>query len=360
MEIYSVDINAVKKCVLYGTSTDSAELYNYTENYPICRVQDFTDSVIFVKFINDERFILVTINGTIALMESNRELEVVKIEEDVTSVCFDTKLVIGTESGRVYIYDDQLEHINTCGGHNSEIIDVDFKEDRILSLDNHRFIACDEYGRKLYEQRARNATAFCYISGDVYCLALDGKIQILKGKEKLFELSLDGDVESIVLMGNNLVLGGSFEYILLIDTTRRYATYKLKIEHQILKIKKNAENQILFSTSSDQLGLVDIRDIKSLKLFEPEVGTIFDFAGSENDVIVAGENGFLIFNFSGESFSCDFSIIHEENLNEDNIMDDIENESNPCDIEDSNDENSYSSENPSDVESIDDDNTNNA
>ena len=72
-----------------------------------------------------------------------------------------------------------------------------------------------------------------------------------------------------------------------------YAKYKLAVKMQGNTIRAFNENTILFFSAIDMLGLTDIRDIDSL--FEPKVGTIFEFSCSGSELVVGGENGFVVF-----------------------------------------------------------------
>lgn len=304
MEVYAVDIDATKGLVIYGGENDGAELYSYRDDIVVSKVEELAESVLFTKFVGDGRFVIVTIDGTIALMEQDRELCVVDIKEDVSAVHFNGLLVVGTESGHVYVYDAELEHKNTCGGHRSAVLCVDYREDRVLSLSAESFVAHDVFGGALYTFRAQNATAFRYIAGDVFCLARDNRVQIFKETKKLFETTTDDAVEAIELLGKNLVLGGAFEHVLLIDTTHHYAIFRLEVGVHIHQIRPVDDNRIVFSTACGQIGLLDIRNAKSLRLFEGGVQTIYDFGISGSDVIVGGEAGMCMFNLNGEQITA--------------------------------------------------------
>lgn len=291
-ELYTIDINNEKNHVIFGGMNDLAEIYDYKEDLTVTRIEDFSDSVIYTKFIGKDRFIIVTANGTIALMEYEKDICIIDIEEDISIAKFTNKLVIGTMSGQVYLYDENLEHINTFGGHYTEILAIDFQEGRILSLCENFLTAHDEQGRCLYSLKATEATAFKYISSDVICFARDKKVQIFKENKKLFEIKTEESVETIEYLEKSLVIGGYFDYIQLIDTTGHFATFNLKVNTCVSLIKKYKDFQIIFATLDGLIGKMDIRNIKSLEFFSPEVGTIFDFAIGLDKVAVVGEGGY--------------------------------------------------------------------
>lgn len=295
-EVYTVDIDCASKCILFGGQNDIAEIYSYLDDCTITRIEGFGDSVVYTKFLQSGRFLIVTADGTVALMERDREVCIFNIGEDVSVARFSEKLVVGTMSGQVHLYDSDLEHINTFGGHISEVISIDFCEGRVLSMCQNLLIAHDERGRSLYTLRAASATAFRYITSDVVCFAREKKVQIFKENKKLFEYCAEDVVESVEYLGRSLVIGGSFEYLLLIDTTGHHAIFKLDIKACATLIKKYDDFKVVFSTSNGFIGLLDIRDIRTLKYYDPGVDTIFDFSISPEDVGVAGEHGFCVMN----------------------------------------------------------------
>lgn len=293
-EVYTVDIDPSSRLILFGGQNDSAEIYSYHDDCTVTRIEDFSDSVIYTKFLPNGRFLVITVDGTVALMERDREVYILNLGEDVSVAKFNDNLVVGTTSGQVYLYDSDLEHINTFGGHSSEVISVDFCEERVLSMCQSHLIAHDKHGRLLYTLRAANSTAFKYITSDVVCFAREKKVQVFKENKKLFEYCTEDAVETIEYINGSLVIGGNFEHLLLIDTTGHYAIFKLAISACATLIKKYDDFKVIFSTSNEFIGMVDIRDIKTLKYYNPGVGAIFDFAVSLKDIGVAGEYGFNV------------------------------------------------------------------
>lgn len=303
-EVYTADIDPSSGRALFGGQNDGAEIYNYRDDYTVTRIEDFSDSVAYTKFLPNGRFLIVTVDGIVALMEHDREVSVLSIGKDVSVCKFSERLVIGTVSGQIYLYDGELEHINTFGGHGSEIVSVDFCEGRVLSMSQGLLIAHDEHGRTLYMLRASCATAFKYIASDVICFAREKKVQIFKATKKLFECAVEDAVESIEYLSGSLVIGGSFEHLLLIDTAGHHATFKLDIGACAMLIKRYDDFKVVFSTSNGLIGLADIRNISTLRYYDPGVDTIFDFAASPDHVCVAGELGFGIVSLHADGTEC--------------------------------------------------------
>jgi len=293
-EFYCIDINENRKYVICGGKNEYAEVFDFREDQIVAKIENFEESVLFTKFLKGDRFLIVTVDGTIALMEYDKEICIINIEEDITSVGFNEYLVVGTGSGRVYMYDSELEHINTFGSHSKEILAVEYSEGRILSMCQNTLVVHDKCGRKLYTLKATEATAFKYISSDVICFARDNKIQVFKENKKLFDYSSEGSVEAVEYLNNTLIIGGDFEHLLLIDTAGHYATFKLQIKQAVLNVKKIEEYKVAFSTMEGLIGVVDIRSLNTLKYYNANVGLIFDFATSPGNIAVAGECGYNV------------------------------------------------------------------
>lgn len=313
-EVYTVDIDPSNKFILFGGQSDSAEIYSCQDDCTITRIEDFSDSVVYTRFLPSGRFLIVTADGVIALMEHDREISILNIGEDISVAKFSENLVVGTVSGQIYLYDSELEHVNTFGGHGSEIISVDFCEGRVLSMSQSLLVAHDRHGRTLYVLKATNATAFRYIASDVICFAREKKIQIFKATKKLFEHSIEDVVESIEYISGSLIIGGSFEHLLLVDTTGHYAIFRLDIGACAMLIKKYDEFKIVFSTSDGLVGFVDVRDINTLKYYNPMVDTIFDLAVSPEYIGVAGELGFNVVSLDPQSNAVQKRMLRQPGL----------------------------------------------
>lgn len=298
-EIYAADIAPELGLMACGGGANTAEVYDYLNERTVCSLEDFPESVIYIKILPSGKFVVVSMDGTLLLATGGDDSTVISLEEDISASKFNEYLVIGTDSGRVYLYNSELEHINTFGGHSTQILSVDYCEGRIYSLSTHNLLVHDEYGRYLHTLKSHDATSFCHIGGDVLCLGREARVQVFKGTNKLFELPSDFVVDTVDIVGKNLIVGGVFEYLVLVDTTFRYATYKLETGVKTLKVKGVDENTVVFSTPCEQMGVLDIRDISTLRLFSSLVGTVFDFAIGGNRLLVGGENGSALFDMDG-------------------------------------------------------------
>lgn len=303
-EIYSIDINKDSGLIIYGGKNQYSEVYDFNNEQIITKIDDFEDSILLAQFLPNSRFLIVTLNGTLALMEQDKEICVIQIEEDLTAAFYSkeyNRIVIGTNDGNVYLYDSELEHINTFGKTSSEIKSLYYDEYKIIGLREDQLCVWDEKGRIQFSLRANESYDFKYLPGGVVCFAHDMKIQIFKEKKKLFEIATEDVVESIEFVEKSLVIGGSFDYLLLIDTTGHYAIFKLNIKNHVLKIKRHSSHKIVFSTTADMIGLMDIRNIETLIYYDGGVGTIFDFSIDSNLIAVAGEQGYHIIDIDSSS-----------------------------------------------------------
>lgn len=316
-EIYSVDILENSGVLIYGGINDTAIIYNYEDYHLVAKIQDFSDSVIYSKFISDEFCLVVSMNGTLLLNNFKNGTAILEsINEDVSAVNFDGKLVVGTEFGNVFIFDDKLNHINTIGGHKDSIMAVEYKNNKIYSISKYNLYIHDETGKCITMLKAHDAVAYCHVGGDVLCLGRESSIQIYKGTHRLWDMPSELAVETVEMAGKNVVVGGLFKYLMLIDTTARYATYKLEIGVEILKIKARDDCRVVFITTCGQIGMLDIRDVNTLMLFDSGVGMVFDLVLKKDKIVIAGELGATLLDYDGNAIFRTETIADEEEKGE--------------------------------------------
>lgn len=326
MEIYSVDLCSKTNQIIYGTNKDFGELYDFVNDKSIVQARDFNDSVIFTKIIDENTYLFVSLDGTIILMKSDGEKYCLEIGEDISTVYFNNKLIIGTCSGRVYMYTADLYHLNTYHSHASEILSVFYNEPNVMSLDASKFTCSDSYGRILYQQRFQKAVSMCHIAADVYCVASFQKIDIFRREERLFSTKIEEAVNSIVFLEKDIVIGGDFTYLLLINING-YAMYRLNVDEMVTKIIKLTNNQIGFATFDGKIGIMDIRNIKTLKYYHCGVGTIFDFKKENDTIVVGGEGGVKVFDLNKSEYACEYllandyyDISNDESCSDENLV----------------------------------------
>lgn len=101
-EVYTIDLNLKRRMGLYGGGDDKCKAIDLETGDILAIVEDFKDSIIFCKFIDDERFIIASLDGTISLMTLEGEVESRTIDEDITKMTIsEDSVVIGTANGNV-------------------------------------------------------------------------------------------------------------------------------------------------------------------------------------------------------------------------------------------------------------------
>lgn len=322
-EIYTVDINSEAGLGIYGGGAESAEIYNYREDYVVSAAAGYEESIVYTKFLPNGTILIVTLNGIISIIKDNKEIATEEIGEDAAVALYNGHIIVGTESGKVYIYDNELVLVNTCSGHFSSVTDVDFRDGRVYSLSESCFLIHDEYGNCIYTFRRCDSlhatkkctpTAFCHIGGEMFAVACAAHVRICKGKSIIFDVPVDNVVDTMIVIGRTLVIGGAFEQIILVDLSHHYAIFKLELGTEVTQIKFYKDNVIIFSTGCDRIGILDIRNLKTLRLLEGGVKIIYDFAFSGNDIIVGGEAGTRIFDLDGNILMGEDTMITDEEI----------------------------------------------
>ncbi|AFN83007.1 hypothetical protein EROM_050750 [Encephalitozoon romaleae SJ-2008] len=295
-EVYGIDLNARRNILIHGGGDEKCTVTDIETGDVISIVEDFSDSVIFCKFIDDERFIVSSLDGTISLMTLEGEINNVCVNEDISQIKINgDRLLVGTVGGSVHLFTLDLCIQNVCIGQCNEIQDVCYENGKVYTLSKTNFVIFDALShQKLMDVHVRGGSAMDKIPlSDVVCLGLEGCIVVRKNSHLLSKISIEGSPECILYMNNYFIVGGDFEDILLINIPMGMRTFKIPTgTERILSIKGDGENKIVFSTCSGVVGYGDIRDERSFKLIEGGVGCIFDLCFKDKMVYVGGEHGF--------------------------------------------------------------------
>lgn len=296
-EIYAIDLH--NEYVVYGGGNEEAMLLNHLTGDASALVDELGESIVFVKILDTKNllFIVVTVEGMICLMGIDKSHQITELNESVSTCIFkNDRLVVGTEEGNVYVYTNELEHINTitCG---EAIVELDLQGESVFALSGGRLSIGDAYGNVTSTLYFNGATKFYCINDKVFAVGTENKFYVYKGRTKLFEHELDGSIETIAFIDNSFIVGGEMEGILTVNINN-FAMFKLEIETAVTNISVIGEYQLVFTTADCQVGLLDIRDKSTLKLQETTVETIFDWSHTIMDgiiyVAVCGEKGYQI------------------------------------------------------------------
>lgn len=97
-EYYAITTNDIGNILAYGGKTEIVYICDFPTLQIKQKIYDFTDSIIFIRFLGDETFITATYDGIICtyILEENAFIEVnrIDIEEDITKIDFFADLLI--------------------------------------------------------------------------------------------------------------------------------------------------------------------------------------------------------------------------------------------------------------------------
>ncbi|KAL6122405.1 hypothetical protein NUSPORA_00534 [Nucleospora cyclopteri] len=290
-EIYSVDIKGDH--LIVGGDDEEVDIINFKNDQIKTKMDELEESVIFCKFLENGQFIVVTVAGLIALMTETEEISILELDEPISQCNFSQFLLVGTELGNVYIYSTKLEHLNTISAHETEILEIFSSENKVISLSHKNLIITDQFGNAEITIRNPSCTTFRYHKSNVFALGTENTVQIYKNSKKLFEYKTDGIVDSIEIVSDSIVVSGDFDGLILISM-QNYHIFNVPLECKISKMKHFKGYEIIFSSYTGEIGIIDIRNGNSMKLYETTVETIFDFNFNDEFVVVGGIKGYQL------------------------------------------------------------------
>ncbi|KAH9412282.1 putative WD40-repeat protein [Ordospora pajunii] len=297
-EVYCIDFYSSTRMLLYGGKNNKCIAVNVDTGDVVAVVEDFDDSVVFCKFLDSEKFIVGSLDGTISLMTFEGEINNVCLNEDIARMkVLGDKIVVGTEMGNVHVLSLDLCFQNVCIGQHAEILDVCYENGRVYTLSGSSFMTFDaNTHQKLVGFKVKNGLCLDKIpESDVVCIGSENMIVISKNTSILAKIEVEGSPLCVLYMNNYFVIGGCFEYILLVNIPMGMRVFKIPLGSiEVWDIKGFGLNQIVFSTSCGLVGHGDIRDEKSFRLFRTDLGSIFDLCFKDQVVYAAGENGYNV------------------------------------------------------------------
>ncbi|KAF9762560.1 hypothetical protein NGRA_1929 [Nosema granulosis] len=299
-EIYSVNFD--NNLIVYGGNLHNCTLFNIENGCPEGLIEGFSDSVVFCKQVENNLILVCTIDGTISLLTKEEIVTSEKIEEDITFVdVLPEKILIGGSSGTVYIFTPDLSSHNVYLGHFSDIHKIYYANNTVYALSDDQFIAFDEYSyQQKYRKNLKCATVFEPIPGtDIFCVGKEGEIIILKNGFLLNKFVVDGTPECIVFAEDQFIVGGSFPYLVLINTKMNMREYRLRLDIEgTTKIQRIGPHKIAISTMCGLVGMGDIRKDDSFVFTSSNVESVFDFQFVEDKFFVGGALGFDVVGLS--------------------------------------------------------------
>lgn len=292
--IYAVDIKG--NYILVGGKDENAAVYMVDNGDLITLVEDLEESVMFCKMIddNDVLYLLVTNDGLICLMKLDQSVDIVKRNEAITTCKYiNGELLIGTESGQIHVFSEELI-ITTTISWNTPIKEIEKINNYIFGLVDNALIIGNIYGNIETVHNINNIQCFQCINENIVAIGTDTKFLVYCGKKLLFELDTEA-VETIAIWKHMCILGGEFNGLKIINMNN-YSHYNVLIENIYVRlIKYVCEFVIICITYDNVVGVMDIRDKKTLQLLDPELGDIYDIGYELNmqiiNIVVGGEYG---------------------------------------------------------------------
>lgn len=297
-EVYCINVGKMNNQIVYGGNSHTCTLFNIQNECPEGLIEGFSDSVIFCGYLENNLLLVCTIDGTLSLFSKDEIVNSEKIEEDITFVDVKgDKIFVGGSLGSVYIFSSDLSSHNVYLGHSSDIQKITYANQTVYALSPEQFIAFNEFSyQQKYRKNLKGATIFESIPGtDIFCVGKEGEILILKNGFLLNKFEVVGIPECIIFSDDHFIIGGSFPFILLINTKMNMREYKIRFDVEgCTKIQPLGPFKVAISTMCGQVGVGDIRKDDSFSFTSADVGSVFDFQCVGGKFYVGGAYGFNV------------------------------------------------------------------
>jgi hypothetical protein len=294
-EVYNINFSFNN--ISYGSNRHTCTLYSLENDCPVSLIEGFSDSVVYSKQLEENLILVCTIDGTISLLSHDQIIQSEKIEEDITFVeVIKDKIFIGGSLGSIYVFNLDLSSQNVYLGHGSDIHKIFYSNSTIYSLSDTQFIAFDEFSfQQKYKKNFKEAKIFESFgeNQEIFCIGKEGEVVILKNGFILHKFPVQGIPECILFAYDHFIVGGSFPFLILINTKLNWREYKLNLKIEgSTKIQKVNDFKIAISTMCGLVGIGDIRKDDSFEFKESGVGSVFDFQFIKGKFYVGGAFGF--------------------------------------------------------------------
>ncbi|EPR78357.1 hypothetical protein SLOPH_1213 [Spraguea lophii 42_110] len=302
-EIYSLDINKDSTYIIYGGKDDKCRILDFNTLEEKYIIDIFKDSIQHVNFLDNDHFIVVTLDG--AFMEYkiiNENLQVIreeKIKNDVSTVCnLDKKIAIGTNVGEIYYYNNDFEMV--FSNHSSEILELKIHENFLFSLSVDALIVYNLDSFSLHRRIGiRNIENF-HITNfqNIFLLSFNDHIKILKRNEILQRIDMKGKPLCFLNSDDLVFVGCDTKYICLLNFKANVNTFYIDCVdgeediEGITHIKIINSFFIVFSTLCGKIGFGDFRDKNTFLYQKCCEGVILSFEIRDNIIFWYGESGF--------------------------------------------------------------------
>ena len=261
-EIYAVDINTEQKLITCGGKDDSWAVLSIETGDAIFYKDQYSDSVIFSRFIHDG-IIVATLDGYIYKYNKNFS-EKCKIElgQDISFIEVRDKMLYAA-TDIVYLFSLDLELQNTLCHHASEVTQVVVENGILYTISVKQIqMACCRSGSVLHNIWINSGGPMCISKNGLLCAQTDSRaLSIFLGNRLLKKIDLDDNVETIVCLHNNFLVGGRFNYLLMVSTNTSFCMQKIRFEEDVGGVSKICltDNGAIFSTFDSKIGVFRMR-----------------------------------------------------------------------------------------------------
>ncbi|KCZ81656.1 hypothetical protein H312_00980 [Anncaliia algerae PRA339] len=286
LEVYSVNISNSNKEVIFGGGSDNVSVICVESNEEIF-TDTYNESIFYANFTADG-IIVIVYDGTVVFYDINyHKCKEHFFNEEVSVVKeYKGRYFIGFESGRLIIL-ERYEIIYDYTLFSSGILDILIDEEMFYLLNNESLLIYSIDFIEIKRHKLKNGQLFCMMN-KLICVIEESILSFYTIHKKIHEIQIQ-EVECMLTMNNYIVLGGNFNYLMLIDCNYQIKKINLPIEGST-RIKFS--NNLLFISSSDDKFCYG--DFNKFKVVESEVGVIFDYALSKEYYVLAGEKGISI------------------------------------------------------------------
>lgn len=289
-EMYAVDVDAQHKRIVYGGKSDSwSAMCLETQEILFC-AEPLADSVVFTRFV-PTGLVVATLNGEIHKYgEDFVETASVTVDGDISFIEVQG-VVLYAATATVYALDMDLNIDRMFYGHRSEVMQVVARDAEVYTISREQIIVFKSDTTFAFRIMINNGACICtHVS--LFCAQTDTKtVGVFFGKQKVREISVEGNIETIVPFKNNFLVGGEFNHILFISTGSDLCTYKVRFDEDVGGVSKISilGDWIVFSTLKSMMGY--FKPNKDVSFVSTSVGMVFDFRLDSSFLVLGGERG---------------------------------------------------------------------
>ncbi|RVD92416.1 guanine nucleotide-binding beta subunit 2 [Tubulinosema ratisbonensis] len=287
LEVYSINISKDNKEIIFGGANDTLSVLHIESNEELF-TDEFNESIFYVNYFED-LILAVTYTGEVFFYKDYTRTLNYNFSEEVSLVkIIDKSICIGFESGRFLIIKDN-EVIFDYFVSNTNVLDV-IIDNFIYLLTKNLLLIYDCNFQEIKRFSLTESVSFTLFD-NILAVVEKNFVSFFNLTKKVNEIYFT-EVECVVKLNNFLVLGGNFDYLLVID--KNYSVRKISLQVKgVTRLK--VKNQKLFFTSSDDKFCYG--DFYNLCVYASSVGSVFDFDVCDEFFVLGGEKGVIIERF---------------------------------------------------------------